>query len=414
MSTIAIQKKKGRDLLRAVNLRMLESSYRKGRSLSVHLELFDPSNDPAYKGEGSDAFQRLLQSNGIITRSIPGLGLGADTGDTLLKKCRALTGNDEAGHVLFCEYVTRQWKSVALHTPYSTRALYGAADYAPGTTLNPYVNAPMAWDKQIAPQIPIDMLVAMTTTIDSDTYRAFYLTDDPVNSRFARVTEAAEIPGAKLTGGEQLIQLYKYGRKLKISYEAMRRMPLDELSLHVQRMAVQAEVDKLSVLMDIIVNGDGNSGTAATVYNLTTLDPLATANIPTITAWLTFKAKFRNPYNMDVVLGQEAPIIKLQLLNLGSANIPLYTAPAGLFGNLRPINNQLSTGQAFGISDDAPAASWLGFDTRLTVQHVLEAGATVQEVQRFITNQTEELTMTETEGWRRIDKQAAKIVNLAA
>lgn len=414
MSTIAIQSRKGRDLLKSVNLRMLESSYRNGRSLSVHLEVFDPSNAAEYKNESSDAFQRLLKSAGIVTRSLPGLGMNADTGESLLKKCRALTGNDEAGHVLFCEFVSRQWKSVAQGQPVNTRALYGGSDFIPGSSLAPYAQAPIMWDKQIAPQIPIDLLVAMTTTIDSDTYRAFYLTDDPVNSRFARVTEAAEIPGAKLTGGEQLIQLYKYGRKLKISYEALRRMPLDELSLHVQRMAIQAEVDKLSVLMDVIVNGDGNSGTAATVYNLTTLDPATTANNPTVTAWLTFKAKFRNPYILDILLGQENPIIKLQLLNLGSANLPLYTTPTGMFGSLRPINNQLSTGQQFGISDDAPAASWLGFDSRLAVQHVLEAGATVQEVQRFITNQTEEMTMTETEGWRRLDKNAAKICNLAA
>jgi hypothetical protein len=228
-----------------------------------------------------------------------------------------------------------------------------------------------------------------------------------------RVTEGAEIPGAKLVGGDVVIPLYKYGRKMTTTYEQMRRMRIDTVAIHIQRLAVQAEIDKLAAIMDVFVNGDGNSNTAATSYDLTSLDPNTTANNLTEVAWLTFKAKFLNPYLLDTVLGQESPIVKLQVLDLGTANIPHVMLPAGLFGSLRPINPQLGSGQAFGLTADAPANKLLGFDTRMGIEQVTEIGATIQEVQRFVTNQTEALTMTETEGYRVIDQNANKILNLA-
>ncbi|MGE0131870.1 MAG: hypothetical protein AB7U82_27620 [Blastocatellales bacterium] len=407
-----IKKQAPADTLRQVNIDFLANCYSRGMGLSAMLETLDPSSE--YPNERTDAFQRLMAEAGIVTRSFGDLGLAADTVDDFTRKCEA-AGARDAGHVLLVEHFARAWKSVGRGAPINTRALYTAADQPIGSVSNPYVDtARPYWNKQIAPQIPIAAIVAMSTPIDNDSYRAFYLTDDPANARMVRVTEFSEIPGAKLVGGDREIRLYKYGRKLVMSYEQMRRMRIDQVSMHIQRLAVQAEIDKLDTILDVFVNGDGNANTAASSFDLTTLDAATTANNLTEIAWLTFKAKFKNPYMMDTVLGQEGPIIKLQVLDLGTANIPHVFLPAGTFGSLRPINPQLGGGQSYGITDGAPASKLLGFDTRMGIEQITEVGATIQEVQRFIANQTEALTMTETEGYRVIDQNSHKILNLAA
>ena len=204
-----------------------------------------------------------------------------------------------------------------------------------------------------------------------------------------RVAEGAELPRAKLVGSEHTIRLYKYGRILEITYEAMRRMRIDMAALHVQRIAIQSQIDKLATIIDVLVNGDGNAGTAATSYNLTTLDSAAVAGTLTLKGYLAWKLKFINPYTLTTALAQDAMALQLMLLNTGSANIPLVTIqqPSG-FGQFTPINPELGDNVRLGITADAPASKILGFDDRFAVERVTEIGANIQEVLRWSERQT--------------------------
>jgi hypothetical protein len=407
MAAAIITAERPQELLRSLNFNKLTRIYEDGMNLSTYFESEDPSVD--YPNEKTDAFQRVMRCARIRTRSISELGIVADEFSAFDK--------DEGTKVLMTEFLSRKWRQAGRGRHVSTRAMYMSDDDVLGGGNNPYFDTPGAmWDKQIAPAIPIDRLVARTVTIDRDVYRAFYLKTDVTQLRKVRVGEGAEIPGAKLVEGPHVIYLYKYGRKLTMTYEQMRRQRIDVVGLHVARMAVQAEIDKLATIMDVFVNGDGNTGTAATSYNLTALDPAAT--VPTgltLKAWLTFKMKFQNPYMLDTIVGQEGPILSTQLLNTGSANIPLVviTGPSN-FGSFTPINPSLRDAVAYGWTADAPANQILGFDTRFGVEQILEAGATIQEVTRFITNQTEAMTMTETVGYAILDQNGNKILNLAA
>lgn len=396
---------RGKDLLAQLNLSYVAKAYDEGRSLSVQLEMDDPSTD--YPGERTDAFQRLMRAAGIRTKSAPEWGFQAD-------ECAAFD-QSEATRMLMFEFFRRQYRQAAYGKSPNTRALYTSADNALGTVNNPYADNPNArWDKQLAPAIPISALVAMTTPIDRNSYRAFYLTDSAANQRMVRVSESADIPKAKLTGGDREIPLYKYGRALEMSYEQIRRMRIDTVGFHIQRMAVQAQVDKLETVLDVIINGDGNANTAASSFNLTTLGNSSSANAPVLADLLLWKAKWPNPYMLDTILAQEGPAIKLQLLNAGNANIPLVLLPAGQVGSLRSINPQIASGQQYGITSAAPSGKWVGIDSRMAIEQVTEIGATITEMQRYIHNQTEILTMTETEGYAVIDQNASKVLNLAA
>jgi hypothetical protein len=402
MPDVQITKTSPADILKSLSPEVYERAYKRGHSLSVELETMDPSSD--HPDSKMDAFERLLKEAGIRTKSLVEYGVSADEISAFDKSPQAKT--------LLPELLARYWRRAVTGKPYNTRALYQSNDSALNTLSNPYFDDLTARaDRQIAPQIPIAQVVAATTLIDRDTYRSYYLTDNAAEQRMVRVGAGAEIPGAKLVAGERTIQLHKYGRKLELTYEQMRHMKIDIVALHIARMAVQTEIDKLAAIIDIAVNGDGNANTAATSYNLTALDGAAVSGTLTTKGWLAFKMKFANPYQIDTALSQEDIALQMQLLNVGSANVPLVSINAlSNFGGFRPINPQLRDNVGLGWTSDAPASKVVGIDSRFAIQQLIEVGTTLKEVARIITNQTEVMTMTEVQGFNVLDQNATKIL----
>jgi hypothetical protein len=390
------------ELLRSLSRDMYAEAYDSGQSFTNYLEELDPSHE--HKG-GLDAFSRVVRASGIVCTTDLARGRYAEP--------MSAFDRDENTKVLVPELLARFWRR-AVHASSNTRALqYLANDQPSGGVMNPFAYSATPRFNEITPAIPLSELIALNTGIDSDTYKSFYLSTDVTQTRMKRVTEAAEIPAAKLVGQEHTIKLHKYGRKLVTSYEILRRMRIDMVQFHIARIAVQAEADKVSTVISALVAGDGNANTAATVYNLTALDPAASAGTLTLKAWLAFKMLFVNPYTLTTVLAQTGPALALQLLSTGSANIPLSFLSAQ-FGGFRTINPTLADGTALGWTADAPTLKLVGTDRRLAVERVFEIGANIQEVDRYITNQTQVLTMTETEGYDILDGVATKILDINA
>jgi hypothetical protein len=403
MST-GIKTKKANDLLAQVGLRMYSEAFEKEMSLSAYLEQQDPSDE--YR-DGTDAFQRLLIAADIRTDSLPQHGVRASTYGDFNRTSQT--------RALIPEWIRRTWIEAQTGQPFSTRALYTSNDAAAGSWERPYAEAQQArWSKEIAPAIPLSEVVAITTLIDAGSYKTYYLQDNAEETSLRRVAEGAEVPRAKLVGGEQTINLYKYGRGLEATYEQLKRQRLDKLALHVRRMAVQAEVDKVDAIIDVMVNGDGNDN-APTTYNLTDLDSAATAGTLTLKAWLAFKMKFANPYAMSSALVQADVALQMFLLNVGSANVPLVSLPqAGGLGSFTSMNPGLRDSVAVGWTSDAPAGKIVAFDRRFAIERVVDIGMTITEVEQFITRQTQVLVMTEAEGYAIVDENAIGILDVAA
>jgi hypothetical protein len=399
-----------KDLNEQINWRMMEKAYNDGMSLERFLELEDPTSDwSADDDEGKlTAFERQLAFMNIATNDDPESGAYAD-------QFRAFEDHGEAGRVLQAEWMAHHYRKVSQSTRKGGGRSILTSDWGTlGSALRPYVEAAQLRTEEIVPAIPLNELVAFTTPIDSNAYRALYLNDTTAdNYRMVRVGEAAEIPGSTLTAGERPVDLYKYGRRLDVSYEILRRAPIPVVAFFIARLAVQAEVDKVSTVIDVLVNGDGNAGTAATVVPLIELDPAATvANVLTLKAWLAFKLKFRNPYTLTTELVREDVLLQQMLLNTGSANVPLLMIQGTGFGGFTPINPALADNVRYGISDEAPANKILAFDRQFAIERVTEIGANINETQRWIKNQTEIMTFTEVEGYAVIDSKAAKILDL--
>lgn len=360
-----------------------------GMTLSGWLEAQDPS--PAYR-DGLDAYERQLMVASIRTRGDDRTYFADDMG---------AWSRDNNSKVLFPEWIRRQWNQAK--QPRETRApAYTAAEYPEGSATRPYVDDTTPRYAQLQPAVPLAELVAVTTNITGNAYRSTRFQDVTAQKRMVRVAEGDPIPRVKLSSSQDTIRFGKFGRAIENTYEEVRRLRIDVMALHIQLMAIQAEVDEVAAVIDTVVNGDGNAGTAAPVYNLTTLDPTATVGTLTLRAWLAFKQKFLNPYSLTTALVQDAVEIQLRLLNVGSANVPLVMLQAqSALGGFTPINDRLADGVRLGVTADAPALKIVGLDRRFAVERVVEIGSDIQESARFIENQTNLLTMSINEGFAR-------------
>ena len=366
-----------------------------------YLEMLNPSE----KGDSLDAFGRQLREAGIVTETDMYAGYHASEG-----KCFV---DDIVGKSLYPEFFARQWQKVMRSTRAEQRAILLSSDSIVGGWDRPYADATgPRWRNKIAPPIPLSELVAVTTPITGDTYRSIYMTHDEAAVRMYRVGESADIPVTTLVSSENTIDLHKYGRGIRSTYEQMRRLRVDKIAWFIQWAALQAQIDKVAAVMDVLVNGDGNANTAATEYNITDLDAAATNDVLTLKGWLAFKLKFGEMYRLTTALMTEAVALQLITLNSGSANVPLATFnPAGINLGLTPINNT-GDGVRYGWTSEAPTGKIVGFDASMAIEHVTEIGSTIRETERYITNQTQLMVMTEIEGFAVLDPGAAKILDV--
>lgn len=386
-----------------------------GVTVSSLLERENPSEQYP---EGSperqlDAFERLFVAAGIRTTS--------DFNGSYYASLVEDFAKDANTRALFPEWCARTYRRVSRQSRHQHGALSGQRNlltsdkYGVNTYMRPYFDEAVQEFSKIQVVLPLSELLAASRPVRGDQVRTFRFSDTAAQRRMTRVVEGTELPRTSITGAERNIYLVKFGRAIDVTYEILRRQPIDEVAFLLARFAIQGENDKVARVLDVAVNGDGNSGTAGTVYNLTTLDNTTSANNLTLAAWLSFKLKFRNPYVLTHAIAQEAAILKTLLLNTGTANVPLAMISGGLgFGGFTQINPQLGDNVRIGLSDDAPSNRIVGFDARFALVEYTEIGSDISESQRWILNQTETMTMSENTGYRISDPAAIAVLRLDA
>lgn len=349
--------------------------YRQAHSKEMTLSMLLESIDPSPEGSKLDAFERLMQEAGIVTRNIPEKNIFSSKVDAFYR-------TDE-NKLLFPEYIAR-------------------------TLVQAMVQYPV-----------FQYLVAARTMIDSNVYKAAYLDLDDASNKKAtqmrRVTEAAELPVAKLKLGESAINIYKYGRAIEASYEALRRMSIDVFNIHLQEIGIQAADNKIAEILTVIKDGDGNNN-AATIYKAKDLDSSFSTAL-TRTAWIKFLLKFY-PRACNTVVADEEGL--LQILEV------LYPAStvAGLMDELLAKGLNISVQLPQNIVTNvtllySPCVEKInnkhaiyGLNRESAIEEIVEVGSTISEVDKFIKNQIELLTISENSGFRKILKKSSAIMTL--
>jgi hypothetical protein len=229
--------------------------------------------------------------------------------------------------------------------------------------------------------------------------------------RLLRIGETADIPRASIRTSEQLIRLHKYGRAIEVSYEAVRRVPIDKVGLFIAKAALQVEADRVAQAIDVLLNGDGNSGTSADNFNQSALD---TGVVPTVKGLIAFKSKFKPPYRLTHLFAREAELVNLQMLTMPNSNPLLRQVASDLgFGSLDAMQDLANGRVLYGQTDAVAAGVYLGIDSRYALERITEIGSDIQETTRFIERQTELMTFTENDGFGLLDSNANKTWTMA-
>lgn len=413
MTTITIDRMSPEDIHARLSdkegaMTMHKAAIQAGVRFGRYLEMVNPSE----KGDTLDAFGRQLREANIVTESDPLAGYWASEGS-------AFTDTD-AGRALYPEFFARNWQYV-MHANRKQQAdmqkraaILLSSDSIVGGWDAPYADASgPRWRNRLAPPIPLSDIVAMTTPITGSDYRSIYMTYDAAAVRMFRVGESAEIPMTTLASSENTIRLRKYGRGIRATYEEMRRLRVDKIAWFIQWAALQAQIDKVSAVIATAINGDGNANTAATEYNLLTLDPDAIVGELSLKGWISFRMQFNEAYVMNTALAKLDAALQVLLLNTGSANVLMSQQPLGGINTQVRLINNTGDGIALGFTSDAPSSKVLGMDASMAIEHVTEIGATLAEVERLITNQTQVLVMSEVEGFAVLDPSASKVLDLS-
>lgn len=358
-------------LLKDLHGGLYKQAHEQGVTFSALLEKENPSKPDSKL----DAYERLMMEAGILP-------LSNHSKNVFASNIEAFYRTDE-NKALFPEYVART--------------------LVKAMTVFPLYN----------------YLVANRFGIDGNVYSATYLDlDDPSNkSKLAmkRVTEAADLPVAKLKLGKSAIQFSKYGMGVEASYEAIRRMSLDLFNIHIRAIGTYAADNKVAEILSVIKDGDGNSN-AAPIAKTSDLDATATTTI-TKDAWIKFLLSFY-PYNCNTVVANVDGLLQILKVLYPASEIASKMdelLASGLkVSTVLPQNLIANTTLLYSpeIEKISNKEVVYGLDRNNTIEEIFELGSTINEADKFIKNQTQIMTVSENSGFRKILKGASKILSI--
>lgn len=205
----------------------------------------------------------------------------------------------------------------------------------------------------------------------------------------ARIAEGADIPTGKIRIGSKAITLWKRGRAIEMTYEAVRRMKIDLFNVQLQAIASDIARQEMEAAIDVIVNGDGNANGAMEIGKTATANAITADDI--VDALIEYS--FVNNFNADTLIVPKKYLKSLAGLTYdtqlasGVSNRLTLDIPQINFSNVKVIGTE-NLSDKFVLSNRA--------NTLIRYQ---ENGSNIQEMDNFIRNQTKLMTLTENSGY---------------
>jgi len=237
----------------------------------------------------------------------------------------------------------------------------------------------------------LEDLVAVTQDINAASYQPFYAEYAAAKKGAFRVGEFGQFPTTKITYAEKTITLYKFGHKFVASYEVIRRMRINTLAVHLQKIGTRLRRDMVYEAYQTLVNGDGNSNPAP-VFDQPTLD---------YNDFVDFFMEFKN-YEPRIWVGDKATVAAI--LKLSEFKDP----QAGF--NFQRTGQMISPiGITLRRFDDVAANSLVGVDNRSALEQINETGSQLIEAEKVIDKQYEDAVISQVSGFAKIYTEACRI-----
>jgi hypothetical protein len=316
----------------------------RGMTLSELLE--QPEYDPSPAGSPLDAFERQLAHKGLRTN-----GRNAVTVEMFYRGAPALLP----------EFVLREIRRGMGMRPELGRLLASSAAVATSRYSPIKVNH---------------------TAADSD------LSLRPVG-------EAAEIPAVNVTEQNNTIVIPDYGLTLKVTYKALRYRSMAQFRVLLWYIGYRLQSDKAAMVVDTIINGDGNAN-AASVVNTDVTGTIDYDDL--VKFWNEFY-----PYRPNVLVCHKDKI--RSILTLAEFKDPLI-------GFSFQANGEITSplGATLIRCDEVPADYVIGLDNRFAIEEVVSQPLMI-EYDKVIEQRIEEAVISESLAYAKIIKESSLVLD---
>ena len=324
------------------SIKLDKGLYTTGRSFTQALEAADPSEN--YRGtalEGLDAYERQLKRFGIRVS-----GAGSDRIEKFFASSQTAT--------LFPEYIAR-----------AVRQGLERADQ-------------------------LGEITAATTMIEGLDYRSV----SNVTTGSTPTAEAAELPVTLVKTKSSLVNMRKHGRVLSASYEALRYHRLDLFTVALRQIGADIAGAILADAVDVLINGDGNTGTAAGVL---TKGGSSLAYGDLIALWNAF-----DPYTMTTILAGAdgvSAILAMDEMRDSCAGLDFH----GTGSLVTPLGAKLLKSAA------VPAGKLVALDRNCALE-LVKAGDIVTDYDKLIDRQLGRAAISSTVGFAKVFPGAAVVM----
>jgi hypothetical protein len=250
-------------------------------------------------------------------------------------------------------------------------------------------------------------LSAMEERVEGQTADKITMSESEGDRQLKLTGEGAQLPETKITRAEGTVRLFKYGRMLTWTYEAVRRQRVDAIGIMLQRMGGQIGIDETDDLLEILIAGDGTSGSAVTDTDAEVSGTLDYDEL------VRLQQAFPKGYRMDNMVAPDAlirtilnmsefkdPLVQVRFQENGGADeIPL------LGGTLHRWTSTNSTS----FSTDRIVA----VDSRYAIGTLMD-GDMLEESDALIDRQINRRTMSYWKGYKKLDVNASQCLDVTA
>jgi len=242
----------------------------------------------------------------------------------------------------------------------------------------------------------LNRLIANTTTIASNNYTPFFIdTSDSSKFSLRPIGDGAEIPQILITEQNHSVNVMDYGLALKTSYKALRYRSTSQFRVILWYIGFRLQTDKIALLVDTIINGDGNTN-AANIYNTASSGTLDYDDL--ISLWSKF-----SPFEMNTIICHMDQM--KTILTLNEFKDPLAGYKFQNSGDLfSPLGSSLIR------CDEVPTDLVVGLDSRFAVEEVITQPLTV-EYDKVIEQRFEEAVISESVTYAKVIKEASVILD---
>lgn len=328
-------------------------------------------------------------------------------------------------------------KSDAARGIYSSPGEYFFQSDRPGSAIlfPAFLQKTALWAKQNLVNDINEIIAATRTIAGTSTYSSLKIDDTEISGAGAsgrrfRVDQRGNFPVVNIGWADVASTVTKHGVRLNWTYEFVRRASIELISLVVSRIMIQDQIEVFNDAIDMAINGDGTAANpAATVYkfvgpsytgsmeNMLRLENslLPDAGIITYEGWLKWLAGFK-PYAPTAICGNLNTLVKIVMMerpNVDPAGVITMLLEAKTQGGAK-LSTKVFPEVTLYLVDSVPDNLLVGLDKAYALERVIELGSDIQEAEKAIKNQTQDMVISISDNVSKIFNAAIQVLDFSA